>query len=121
MIVTVARPADGRASERKKRQGRETLTHGTVLVAAGCWEREMRNVVFGVFGFLVAAGTTQGFGQNILKAEPFVLAPYEVVLVEDGSCAAGKILKVTGAIRGLRRRKACIPVGGIQASLGVLQ
>jgi hypothetical protein len=81
----------------------------------------MRNVIFGVFGFLVAAGTTPVFGQNILKAEPFVLAPYEVVLVEDGSCTAGKILKVTGAIRGLRRRKACIPAADIQASLSILQ
>ncbi|UZE46793.1 hypothetical protein ONR75_17185 [Rhodopseudomonas sp. P2A-2r] len=104
----------------KKSQGRETLTHRTVFIAAGCWGREMRKVVFGVFG-LVVVGTTPGFGQNILKAEPFVLAPYEVVLVEDGSCSAGKILKVTGAIRGLRRRKACIPAAGIQASLGVLQ
>ena len=81
----------------------------------------MRSAVFGLFGLLVAAGTTQALAQNILKAEPFILAPYEVVLVEDGSCSAGKILKVTGAIRGLRRRKACIPAAGIQASLGVLQ
>lgn len=81
----------------------------------------MRSVVFGFFGFVVAAGTMPAVAQNILKAEPFILAPYEVVLVEDRSCSAGKILKVTGAIRGLRRRKACIPAGGIQASLGVPQ
>lgn len=81
----------------------------------------MRIAVFGLFGCLVAVGTTQAVAQNILKAEPLILAPYEVVLVEDGSCSAGKVLKVTGAIRGLRRRKACIPAGGIQASMGAIQ
>ena len=60
----------------------------------------MRNVVFGVFGFLVAAGTTQGFGQNILKSEPFVLATYVVALVESGSCSDGTTPKVPGETRG---------------------
>ncbi len=52
--------------------------------------------------------------QTILKSEPLVLAPYEVVLVQDASCP-GKVLKVTGAIRGLHRKRAC--VSGVQASL----
>ncbi|KAA0073301.1 hypothetical protein CIW50_21720 [Tardiphaga sp. P9-11] len=56
--------------------------------------------------------------QSIRTAEPLILAPYESALVQDGSCAAGKILKVTGAIRGLRRKKLCIPLNEIQASLG---
>jgi hypothetical protein len=29
-------------------------------------------------------------------------------------------MKVTGAIRGLRRKKVCIPLGEVQASLGSL-
>ena len=46
-----------------------------------------------------------------------MLAPYEVAFVKDASCAPGKVLKVTGAIRGLHRRKACVAMAGEQASL----
>ncbi|MCJ9701950.1 hypothetical protein MOV74_12670 [Bradyrhizobium sp. SHOUNA76] len=46
-----------------------------------------------------------------------MLAPYEVAFVKDVSCPSGKVLKVTGAIRGLHRRKACVALAGEQASL----
>jgi len=55
--------------------------------------------------------------QTILKSEPLMLAPYEVAFVKDASCALGKVLKVTGAIRGLHRRKPCVSLAGEQASL----
>lgn len=55
--------------------------------------------------------------QTILKSEPLMLAPYEVAFVKDASCPFGKVLKVTGAIRGLHRRKACVALAGEQASL----
>ncbi|MCK1475160.1 hypothetical protein ABIB06_007501 [Bradyrhizobium sp. LB8.2] len=55
--------------------------------------------------------------QTILKSEPLMLAPYEVAFVKDASCSFGKVLKVTGAIRGLHRRKACVALAGEQASL----
>ncbi|MDA9434836.1 DUF6719 family protein [Bradyrhizobium sp. CCBAU 51627] len=55
--------------------------------------------------------------QTILKSEPLMLAPYEVAFVKDASCPSGKVLKVTGAIRGLHRRKACVALPGEQASL----
>ncbi|MBR0975269.1 MULTISPECIES: DUF6719 family protein [Bradyrhizobium] len=55
--------------------------------------------------------------QTILKIEPLMLAPYEVAFVKDASCPSGKVLKVTGAIRGLHRRKACVALAGEQASL----
>ena len=45
--------------------------------------------------------------QTILKSEPLVLAPFEVAFVRDESCP-GKVLKVTGAIRGLHRKRACV-------------
>jgi len=57
--------------------------------------------------------------QNILRSEPLVLAPYEIAYVLDTSCPAGKVLKVTGAIRGLHRRKACVTLASDQASLAV--
>jgi hypothetical protein len=56
--------------------------------------------------------------QTILKSEPLVLAPYEVAFVRDESCP-GKILKVTGAIRGLHRKRACLVLSAEQASLVV--
>jgi hypothetical protein len=39
-----------------------------------------------------------------------MLDPYAVVFVKDGSCSTGKILKVTGAIRGLHRKKSCVSI-----------
>jgi hypothetical protein len=57
--------------------------------------------------------------QNVLKSEPLVLAPYEIAYVADASCPAGKVLKVTGAIRGLHRKKACVTLVTDQASLAV--
>ena len=67
--------------------------------------------------FVLVAVATPCFAQTILKSEPLLLAPYEVAFVRDGSCATGKVLKVTGAIRGLHRRKACVPLSSEQASL----
>jgi hypothetical protein len=55
--------------------------------------------------------------QTILKSEPLALAPYEVAFVQDASCPAGQVLKVTGAIRGLHRKRACIVLSAEQASL----
>jgi len=58
--------------------------------------------------------------QTILKSEPLALAPYEVAFVHDASCPAGQVLKVTGAIRGLHRKRNCVELSVIssaQASL----
>jgi hypothetical protein len=55
--------------------------------------------------------------QTVLKSEPLLLAPYEIAFVEDASCPVGKVLKITGAIRGLHRRKACVALAAEQASL----
>ena len=56
--------------------------------------------------------------QTILKHEPLVLAPYEVAFVHDAACAAPKVLKVTGAIRGLHRKRACVALS-TRASLAI--
>jgi hypothetical protein len=55
--------------------------------------------------------------QTVLKSEPLVLAPYEIAFVQDPSCPAGKVLKVTGAIRGLHRKRMCVALAAEQASL----
>jgi hypothetical protein len=70
-----------------------------------------------VLGAVFSAVALPCLGQTILKTEPLVLAPYEVALVQDASCPVGKVLKVTGAIRGLHRRKTCVALTSEQASL----
>ena len=55
--------------------------------------------------------------QTILKSEPLVLAPYEIAFVQDASCGAGRVRKVTGAIRGLHRKRVCVALIAEQASL----
>jgi len=55
--------------------------------------------------------------QTILKSEPLVLAPYEIAFVQDASCGAGRVRKVTGAIRGLHRKRTCVALTAEQASL----
>jgi hypothetical protein len=85
-------------------------------VVVGCWKTKMR-VWF--LGLVLSALALPCFAQTVLKSEPLVLAPYEVALVQDPSCPAGQVLKVTGAIRGLHRKKACIPLASEQASLEV--
>ncbi|MDB5616188.1 hypothetical protein [Tardiphaga sp.] len=80
----------------------------------------MRVVVLGFSGLLMMAATPSS-AQAIRTSEPLLLAPYEVALVQDGSCSFGHVLKVTGAIRGLRRKKLCVPMGAFQASLDVIR
>ncbi len=68
---------------------------------------------------LVSAMAAPCAAQTILKAEPLMLAPYEVAFVQDGACPSGKVLKVTGAIRGLHRKRVCVALSSEQASLAV--
>jgi len=78
----------------------------------------MRTASFAlVLGFLVVGLGGPAFGQSLLKSEPLVLAPYESVFVKDASCPGGRVLKVTGAIRGVHRRKSCVLLPSEQASL----
>jgi hypothetical protein len=65
----------------------------------------MRIIVVGCF---LLAAASPSFAQKLLNNEPLMLEPYAVVFVNDGSCSAGKVLKVTGAIRGLHRKKSCV-------------
>jgi len=68
-------------------------------------------------GVILSAISVPCFAQTVLKSEPLALAPYEVAFVQDFSCGVGKVLKVTGAIRGLHRKKVCVALGSAQASL----
>ena len=55
--------------------------------------------------------------QTVLKSEPLLLSPYEIVFVESATCPSGQVLKVTGAIRGLHRRRSCVTLAAEEASL----
>jgi hypothetical protein len=68
-------------------------------------------------GLIFSAAAVPCLAQTILKSEPLVLAPYEIAFVQGASCPAGKVLKVTGAIRGLNRKKTCVTLASEQASL----
>ncbi|XSC46241.1 hypothetical protein ACF1BQ_010310 [Bradyrhizobium sp. RDT10] len=68
-------------------------------------------------GLIFSAAAFPCLAQTVLKSEPLILAPYEIAFVQDPSCGAGKVRKVTGAIRGLQRRKACVTLVAEQASL----
>jgi hypothetical protein len=70
-------------------------------------------------GCIFSAVALPCVAQTVLKSEPLVLAPYESAFVQDASCPEGKVLKVTGAIRGLHRRKACVALTFGRASLAV--
>jgi hypothetical protein len=70
-------------------------------------------------GTILSAVALPCLAQTVLKSEPFILAPYEIALVQDASCPVGRVLKVTGAIRGLHRKRACVALAAEQASLAV--
>jgi len=80
------------------------------------WTTNMRALLLGMSLSAVALPCV---AQTVLKSEPLVLAPYEIAFVQAASCPAGKVLKVTGAIRGLHRKKICVALAGEQASLAV--
>ena len=68
-------------------------------------------------GLVFSALSAPCLAQTVLKSEPLALAPYEVAFVQEPACGVGRVLKVTGAIRGLNRKKVCVPYGSSQASL----
>src|SRR4051794_37984667 len=80
----------------------------------GCGTTNMRATALGLIFCTVALPC---LAQTVLKSEPLVLAPYEIAFVQDASCPTGKVLKVTGAIRGLHRKKVCVTIGLEQATL----
>jgi hypothetical protein len=107
----------------ERRQGREARKKylhlpepksGSRIVSGAGWNTNMRAFALGL---IFSTAALPCVAQTILKSEPLVLAPYEVAFVQDAACPAGKVLKVTGAIRGLHRKKSCVTIGAEQASL----
>jgi hypothetical protein len=106
---------DGRAEPKFFFGAPWNLKPGSTIVALpGCWKTNMRATALGL---ILSAVASPCLAQTVLKSEPLVLAPYEIAFVQDASCPAGKVLKVTGAIRGLHRKKVCVTIGLEQATL----
>ncbi len=73
----------------------------------------MRILVTTAFCLVASAASAQ----TVLKLEPLVLNPGAVVLVDNGSCTTGRLLKVTGARHGLMRKRKCVDRVDQQAAL----
>ena len=84
------------------------------MALPGGWTSHMR--IFALALVFCAIGLPC-LAQTVLKSEPLLLAPYEIAFVESSLCPTGRVLKVTGAIRGLHRRKSCVALDAEQASL----
>ncbi len=84
------------------------------MVAPGWWTINMRILVSVL---MLSAMAMPCAAQTILKSEPLVLAPFEVAFIRDSACPVGKVLKVTGAVRGLARKRTCVVQPNEQASL----
>ena len=69
--------------------------------------------------FRVRADFLRGCGRRAVPSpdRPEIRTLYPCPFVQDASCPAGKVLKVTGAIRGLHRKKTCVVLASEQASL----
>lgn len=81
--------------------------------------------LFGVFGVTAPLAVSMFFtapaaADPFLKREPLLLPPYISVMVDTGTCGAGMVMKVRGAIPGRTRQRTCVPMGTIQARNGNL-
>lgn len=55
--------------------------------------------------------------QKFHAHEPSTMDPYSTIYVNDGSCSAGKVLKVQGALKNHRRKKSCVLLSDVPASV----
>ena len=58
--------------------------------------------------------TQPATAQKLHSYEPSTMEPNSIVYVNDGSCSAGKVLKVQSALKNHRRKKSCVPLSSIQ-------
>jgi hypothetical protein len=87
------------------------------MIRLAWWIMKMRVLASVLVLFSVSALPCSA--QTVLKSEPLVLAPFEVAFVQAASCPFGQVLRVTGAIRGLNRKKTCVALPSEQASLAI--
>ena len=71
-------------------------------------------------GILALSFTQAASAQTILKREPHYLGHGMVVFVDSGRCGVGKVMKVIGISKGISRRKVCVQLRPLQATLGAV-
>jgi hypothetical protein len=54
--------------------------------------------------------------QKLHPYEPLMMDPYSTIYVDDGSCSAGKVLRVQGAPKNQRRKKSCVPMSDLRGA-----
>ncbi|QUS41085.1 hypothetical protein RPMA_21235 [Tardiphaga alba] len=82
----------------------------------------MRSSLFGLLVAAVALCAAQpSHAQKVLSFEPLAMDPYSTVYVDNGSCSAGKVLKVQGAPNNQRRKKSCVPLGDLRGPTGTIR
>jgi hypothetical protein len=72
------------------------------------------NLFGGLVGVLTLSFAQPCFAQKVLSFEPLMMDRYSTVYVDNGSCSAGKVLKVQGAPNNQRRKKSCVPLSDLQ-------
>lgn len=80
-----------------------------------CIASVLRRLAWGVL--LMALFVPQpSYAQRLYSYEPLMMDPYTTIYVNDGSCSAGKVLKVQGAPRNQRRKKSCVPMSDLKTA-----
>ena len=81
----------------------------------------LRHILQGSVGLTVLVVTLvisqPSSAQKIHSFEPLMMDPYSTIYVDDGSCSAGKVLKVQGVPRNHRRKKSCVPLSDIAGGM----
>jgi hypothetical protein len=67
-----------------------------------------------LLGTLLVASPS--FAQKLHAYEPLMMDPYSTIYVDDGSCSAGKVLRVQGAPKNQRRKKSCVPLSDLRGT-----
>ncbi len=77
-------------------------------------ERIVRRLAASGFLFAALFVVQPSYSQKLHPYEPLMMDPYTTIYVNDGSCSAGKVLKVQGAPRNQRRKKSCVPISDLR-------
>ena len=85
-----------------------------------CIASVLRRLAWGVLLtalFVTALSVAQpSYAQKLHSYEPLMMDPFTTIYVNDGSCSAGKVLKVQGAPRNQRRKKSCVPMSDLKTA-----
>ena len=88
------------------------LDHGATFVSGRILRRLAASALLLAALFVVQPS----YSQKLYPYEPLMMDPYTTIYVNDGSCSAGKVLKVQGAPRNQRRKKSCVPMSDLQGA-----